>query len=516
MAFQHEQQIGRYKYVYEVESYWDKEKKQSRQRRTYLGRRDPKTGQVVPTRGTTVPRGFKDYGNIYLLDSLAGKIGLKDCLRQIYEGLWKEIITCAYFEISEAKALYLCQPWVELTYSEGLAEGLSSQRISELLQEIGESLQKRSDFFHQWIATQQETKSVFYDITSLSTYSKTIDLAEWGYNRDKERLPQINLGVVYGEPLSLPLFYRVHSGSIPDVSTLKNTLQFSQYVGLKAVRFVMDRGFFSKYNLKQMSKSSMKFLIPYPETNKGALELIRRHTTDIASPMNAFRVNDSILHGVKDRVQIGENSYQAFIYLDEKKKTDESERFFKELIEAEERVSEIGFVSKEETEGFLSDNFRRWKKYMLVVKSADRYTLRRKKKEIEQAIERMGKLLLITNNRIDLRDAIALYRKKDIIEKFFDNLKNELKGKRLRVHTAEALEGRIFLSFVSLILYSWINKVMREKNLYKDFTLQEIIYELKKIKLIQLDKKRPFITEVTKKQRQIFEIFEVDPPETSL
>lgn len=37
-------------YVYESHSYWDKEKKQPRSHRKLIGRRDPETGEIVPTR----------------------------------------------------------------------------------------------------------------------------------------------------------------------------------------------------------------------------------------------------------------------------------------------------------------------------------------------------------------------------------------------------------------------------------------------------------------------------------
>lgn len=36
-------------YVYESESYWDKEKKQPRSRRKLVGKLDPETGEVIPT-----------------------------------------------------------------------------------------------------------------------------------------------------------------------------------------------------------------------------------------------------------------------------------------------------------------------------------------------------------------------------------------------------------------------------------------------------------------------------------
>ena len=36
-------------YVYESKSYWDKEKKQPRSKRTLIGRLDPDTGEIIPT-----------------------------------------------------------------------------------------------------------------------------------------------------------------------------------------------------------------------------------------------------------------------------------------------------------------------------------------------------------------------------------------------------------------------------------------------------------------------------------
>lgn len=38
-------------YVYESESYWDKEKKQPRSRRRLIGKIDVETGEIVPTSG---------------------------------------------------------------------------------------------------------------------------------------------------------------------------------------------------------------------------------------------------------------------------------------------------------------------------------------------------------------------------------------------------------------------------------------------------------------------------------
>lgn len=38
-------------YVYESKSYWDKEKKQSRSKRTLIGKLDPESGEIIKTDG---------------------------------------------------------------------------------------------------------------------------------------------------------------------------------------------------------------------------------------------------------------------------------------------------------------------------------------------------------------------------------------------------------------------------------------------------------------------------------
>jgi len=48
-------------YVYESESYWDKEKQQPRSRRTLIGKLDDVTGEIIPTDGRGRKR--KDHPN---------------------------------------------------------------------------------------------------------------------------------------------------------------------------------------------------------------------------------------------------------------------------------------------------------------------------------------------------------------------------------------------------------------------------------------------------------------------
>ena len=105
-----------------------------------------------------------------------------------------------------------------------------------------------------------------------------------------------------------------------------------------------------------------------------------------------------------------------------------------------------------------------------------------------------------------------MHRRKDVVEKFFDNMKHDIERKRLRIHTQETFEGRLFLDFLALIIYSRISSVMRKEGINKDFTVQELMYELKKIKLIRLGTKKMIVTGVSKKQRKLFQDFKIPLP----
>ena len=56
MSFTYDQKVGKNVYVYEIQSYWDKEKKAPRQQRVYLGKRDPATGKVTRQLAKHPPR----------------------------------------------------------------------------------------------------------------------------------------------------------------------------------------------------------------------------------------------------------------------------------------------------------------------------------------------------------------------------------------------------------------------------------------------------------------------------
>ena len=81
-----------------------------------------------------------------------------------------------------------------------------------------------------------------YDVTSISSYSQNIREVEWGVQPDKERLPQINMGMYYGEKSRLPLYYRVYPGAYRDKTHSNRWLWHNEFINGNALVFSSWRG----------------------------------------------------------------------------------------------------------------------------------------------------------------------------------------------------------------------------------------------------------------------------------
>ncbi len=85
---------------------------------------------------------------------------------------------------------------------------------------------------------------------------------------------------------------------------------------------------------------------------------------------------------------------------------------------------------------------------------------------------------LLSTRFKDLLEALQVYRDKDIVEKCFDDLKNSLDMKRLRMHSIETVDGRLFVQFIVLIFMSALRKEMRATKLIEKYTVRELLLEM--------------------------------------
>ena len=202
------------------------------------------------------------------------------------------ILSLAYFLALTGKPLSKAEHWSR-THQHPYQDFIDNQRISEFLLTITD--EKRLAFFKLWAEKRLEEEYLAYDITSISSYSELNEMVRYGYNRDGDSLPQINLAMLFGEKTHLPIFYKSLPGSINEVSTLHNFLKTADFLNIKQLRLVMDTRFFSKKNIDGLFDNKMKFTIAVPFSNKIAKEQIELVRDTITGYKHFIRTNDQNL-----------------------------------------------------------------------------------------------------------------------------------------------------------------------------------------------------------------------------
>jgi transposase len=494
-------------YRYKVEAYWDRDKKQSRQRSIYLGAKEKAQTKKIKKIAARIVS--KKYGNIFFLEEISKSIGLYDILKDSYPGNYKEILLNSFYEIMGESKNYLLHHFQDEHSFEDVKTMYSSD-VSSLHFTLGSDEQSKIEFTKKWIEKINPQQGIYYDITSFSSYSTNNEFVEWGYNRDRENLPQINLGMVCCQKTGLPFFYTVFPGSIVDVSTVKNFIKYLKIYKLQDLFLIMDKGFFSASNISGLIESdrNLSLIIPLPFSLKLAKELIMNHS-NIKNPQNMFQYNEELLFHKAVHTVIAGHDFNAHIFFNEKAEVDQRHVFYSKLLAYESKIKKNKFEDEKSFETYLDQEIPTGFQKYLHYDNAKKTVVRNETK-INEYLLKSGFFILVTNKTNLLNDeVISFYRDKDVVEKIFDTTKNELDTNRLRSHSKTTAEGRLFVKFIATVLYQRITKVMRENDMFKKYSVIELLNELSKIKRITVPEIEPFVSECSKTQKEIFAKFNI-------
>ncbi len=513
-------------YAYESISYWDKEKQQSRAKRKCIGKVDPITKEIVPTRKKALNNKTQNctseskrsfYGATLLFDKIGEKIGLKDDLKNCFPDTYKQILSIAYYLILEDKNPLSRFPKWAAIHKHPHGENISSQRSSDIFADMSNDGRER--FFYKQGKRREEKEFWAYDTTSISSYSKCLKQAKYGVNKDHDPLPQINLAMLFGETSGLPFYYRKLAGNITDVITVKSLLKDMDAYGFKKVKLVMDRGFYSEANVNFLYKDHRRFLMG----TKNNLKWIRKEIEKVKGTINSWEnyieqyniyaqtttVKWEYTENRPIRKDVLKESKRMYIhvYYNKGKKADEEIKLHRKILKLKRELESGNRKIKNEKQYIKYFNISETPKKGIVITVNNDV--------ISEEELNFGYFTLISNDVKDATIALEIYRNKDLVEKGFNDLKGRLDFRKPGVSSDLSLDGKLFVEFIALIFLSYIKKQMQEKEMFSNCTMQEVLDELDLIECFERPGHKLYLGEVTKKQIKLFEDMEIAFP-TSL
>lgn len=519
------QTINHVEYVYEDYSYWDKVKKQNRHRRVYIGKvgmdgkfipnksyltrqsRAAEEGDAVTPEAKAASRLY--FGATYLLDWISKDTGIADDLKAAFPESHRQMLSIVYYLVLESDSpMYRFPRWGH-DHTHPWGGILTSQAISEIMCDSDEK--GKMEFFRRQSRRRQEKEYLAYDTTSVSSWSEYIKAVRYGKNKDGDNLPQVNVALVFGEKSGMPVYYRVLPGNISDVSTIRKLLKDVSYLEIKKLKLVLDRGFFSAKNINALYKGHYKFLISAKNDGKMArsaitaakAEIKRFENYDLAHDVYCCSTSEKWCYAEMDKygnITGEERRIYVHVYYNGQRAECEKARFNRALALTETTIR---------TGAELTEAQQSMSQQYLIVKETPKRGLHIEYNEeaILKHVDDIGYFVLMSNEIKEPEDALEVYRRKDMVEKAFDNLKERLEMKRTQVHSDETLSGRFFLQFLALMFVSYVRKRMLENDLYKNYTMQSLFDSLDVIERYEFKGQIYHYSEITDKQRAIYRCF---------
>ena len=404
-------------------------------------------------------------------------------------GLFLDLAAYSLIEEDNAGQYYPDYAYSHPLFTEGM-HVYSDSKISDFLRDI--TIEQRVRFLNEWNSVRDHREKIYitYDSTNKHCQAGDIELAEIGYEKDKQNKPVFNYSIAYDTNNMMPLFYEAYPGSIVDVSQLQYMLEKAKGYGYKNAGFILDRGYFSKGNIRYMDKCGYDFVMMVKGMKDLVSDLVLRNHGRFEQD-RAFSIRRHKVSGmtVKSSLFEGDDRERYFhIYYNGNKAVAEREIF-------EQRIDRIARSLKDQ-EGKKYRPTKEIEKYFDPIyyhegQEDEVFERAREKKDvINREIKQCGYFVIITSARMDASEALDLYKSRDVSEKLFRGDKSYLGNKSERVYTDESTESKIFIEFIALIvrnsIYTRLKDKMEEDQKKQNYmTVPAAIKELEKIEMIR-------------------------------
>jgi hypothetical protein len=432
-------------YVYHSTSKWNRQKHKPTKTTVFLGT-ITSNGQYKPkqiqNRENTSAQIY-EYGNSQLCQTLSKDI--QDALQENkYQTKYKdELLALSITRAIDPVPLRLVQSrYSKLYASKNQQVNLTSRHLLDVLAELGNNPQ----IYDLYAKLAQEGGMLFYDLTSVLSYSKNLKLAEKGYNAN-----QINIIMAFSTTPHLPIAVDVFYGSIRDVKTIRH---FIERFSCKDLGFIFDRGFSSYKLLLDLKKEKIHYMVP-----------LKKNATLLPK---YFKMEGALVYRKRAVAYCKKKNRYGFLYLYE---------------DPSLRAEEENTLLRKVKEGMLSlVDYREQKRLA-------------------------GVFAIVSDLDSSAEVVYEQYKQREEVELSFDVMKNELEADKTYLGREEAVRGYFIMILLSMRLHFKILKRLRERDLVGEISVREVLFELSKMELIVENSKREVFCAFPKRTEEIFSIF---------
>lgn len=431
----------------------------------------------------------------------------------------RDLLHLAIYKLDTGSSMAAFEDWCSGVYLKN-SKLLTDQRISEILAKV--SVQDFEKFFlNRHKAKLQEDRKLSYalDNTSISTYSETIEDAEFGYAKRDPHLKQINYTFVCDQEDGEIIFAHTYQGSISDVVALQEIIYRMRRAEfeLENVTLVSDRGYSSLMNIQKMIDLEMKF-VQGVRLTEDAIKSKFDTYHDSLRDVNFYDSETGVFARTTkepwlQNISNGTLNRTVYVHLYRFPGVDEAE--MASLVKKADQILKHKANSKE----VPPELWQSYKRFVKQIKNANgEATWVRDNEAIKNAVKYAGTFVIRTNSIDDPFEALRVYRLRGTVEQDFNQFKNWVDGDRLRC-TQSSYIGKLFVCTLATSLR--LMMMNRAKHNSQDDTglkipnnSMDVLFG--KIRMIKAEKRKDANAWVTKlaskKQRDMLTLLDLKMP----
>ena len=426
-------------------------------------------------------------------------------------GLFLDLVSYMIVDEDNAGQYYPDYAFCHPLFSEGMRI-YSDVKISRLLNSI--TREQSIGFLDDWNHRRDHKQRIYisYDSTNKNCQAGDVDIVEFGKAKVDKGLPIFNLGIAFDQTNRVPLFYEEYPGSITDVSQFRYMVDKVIEYDYKKIGFILDRGYFSKENIRYMDGNNYPFIIMVKGCKVLVSSIVEKnlHTfeTDRDCSIRAYKVYGKTVFGRLYEDDVRDRYFH--IYFNPSRQAGEREKLEQMLDKYK-----LMFKKHEGMEACFGKPCEEF--FTLKYDRKHRFLYAEEKKDvIKRALNLCGYFCIVTSEEMTAEEALIKYKGRDISEKLFRADKSYIDSKSMRVHSSEAVSAKIFVEFVALIvrnrLYNLLKEaIIRMESDPKYMTVPAALRELEKIEMVQRSKGLYRLDHaITKKQKIILSSFGLD------
>ncbi len=457
-------------------------------------------------------------GSYAVIRKIIEDYGLNEIMSQIIgkgSGLFLDI--AAYTIITENNA---AQYYPDYAFNHPLmTEGMkvySDSVVGEFMKNI--SIDQRIRFLNQWNAKRDHREKIYisYDSTNKAVEAGDIDEAEPGHAKDEKSYPIINYSIAYDRTNRVPLFYEDYPGSVIDITQLQCMLEKAKSLGYSRCGFILDRGYFSKSNIRYMDKNGYDFIMMVKGQKKRVHALINEYRgkfEDVRqNSIRQFRVYGTT---IPHKLYADDEKDRYFhLYYSSYRHAEEQEDI-EDRIEKEKKLLKKAFGKTKEMDSCY-DHYFTPIYYHEGQEDQTLQEVQEKSGVIEEEIRYCGYFCIITSKKMSAKDALTIYKSRDESEKLFREDKTFLDNATLGVQKQNVADAKIFIEFVALVIRNKIYTSLVDEAKNEDIkanymNVPAALKELEKIEMTRMGNGEYALDHaVTKTQKKILKAFGMD------